>query len=94
MVTKRLYQSDPYAAGNEAVITAVREKNGFDVVMASCKIDAVDKSYIGIADEQKLNKGCEQESMCNPIMQAEFLNSNNTDLNVIVGLCVGHDSLL
>ena len=32
MVTKRLYQSDPYAAGNEAVITAVREKNGFDVI--------------------------------------------------------------
>jgi len=79
---------------NEARIFAkMAEKNGFDVVMASCKIDAVDKSYIGIDDEQKLNKGCEQESMCNPIMQAEFLNSNNTDLNVIVGLCVGHDSL-
>lgn len=32
MVTKRLYQSNPYAAVNEAVITAVREKNGFDVI--------------------------------------------------------------
>ena len=32
MVTKRLYQSDPYADGNEAVVTAVREKNGMDVI--------------------------------------------------------------
>lgn len=27
------------------------------------------------------------------IAQAEFLNEKNTDLNAILGLCVGHDSL-
>ena len=32
MVTKRIYQTDPYASGNEAVITAIREKNGMDVI--------------------------------------------------------------
>ncbi|MBR5468389.1 MAG: DUF1847 domain-containing protein [Firmicutes bacterium] len=79
---------------NEARIFAkMAEKNGFDVVMVSCKIDAVEKSVIGVEDAQKLNKGCGHESMCNPVMQAEFLNSHNTELNVIVGLCVGHDSL-
>ena len=31
--------------------------------------------------------------MCNPIMQAKLLNKEKTDLNVVVGLCVGHDSL-
>lgn len=31
--------------------------------------------------------------MCNPIMQAKLLNKQNVDLNVVVGLCVGHDSL-
>ena len=31
--------------------------------------------------------------MCNPIMQAKLLNDARTDLNVVVGLCVGHDSL-
>ena len=31
--------------------------------------------------------------MCNPIMQAEVLNAAETDLNVVMGLCVGHDSL-
>ena len=31
--------------------------------------------------------------MCNPIGQAVFLNKAGTQLNVILGLCVGHDSL-
>ena len=31
--------------------------------------------------------------MCNPILQAELLNDAKTDLNIIMGLCVGHDSL-
>ena len=31
--------------------------------------------------------------MCNPILQARLLNQANTDLNVVIGLCVGHDSL-
>ena len=35
MVTKRIYQCDPYAAGNEAVVTAIREKNGMDVIACS-----------------------------------------------------------
>lgn len=31
--------------------------------------------------------------MCNPIGQAEILNEIGTDLNIIVGLCIGHDIL-
>jgi uncharacterized metal-binding protein len=31
--------------------------------------------------------------MCNPILQARLLNQAGTDLNVVIGLCVGHDSL-
>ncbi|MPM98578.1 hypothetical protein SDC9_145766 [bioreactor metagenome] len=31
--------------------------------------------------------------MCNPIGQANFLNSAKTELNIMLGLCVGHDSL-
>ena len=38
---------------------------------------------------------CEElgRNICNPIMQAKLLNDAHTDLNVVVGLCVGHDSL-
>ncbi len=31
--------------------------------------------------------------MCNPIGQAKFLCSAKTELNILLGRCVGHDSL-
>jgi len=31
------------------------------------------------------------EASCNPILQAYLLNQAETDINVIVGLCIGHD---
>ena len=31
--------------------------------------------------------------MCNPIYQARALNRAGTELNIVMGLCVGHDSL-
>lgn len=31
--------------------------------------------------------------MCNPILQAQMLNKEHTDINIVMGLCVGHDSL-
>ena len=31
--------------------------------------------------------------MCNPIFQAKLLNREKTQFNVLLGLCVGHDSL-
>ena len=60
-----------------------------EVVGVACKIGAVDKMRIGIPEEcQEI--GCH---MCNPVLQAKYLNKEKTDLNVVVGLCVGHDSL-
>lgn len=36
--------------------------------------------------------GCEGNGiMCNPAGQAEYLKENNTELNISMGLCVGHD---
>ena len=58
-----------------------------------CKTGAVDKSEIGIPDELKLNRGCGHESMCNPILQAKVLAAQGTDLNILIGLCAGHDTL-
>ncbi len=31
--------------------------------------------------------------MCNPIGQAAILNAEETELNIIIGLCIGHDIL-
>ena len=38
MVTKRIYQNDPYAVENKAVITALREKNGLDVITCDASV--------------------------------------------------------
>jgi len=65
---------------------------GFEVYSVCCKCGGIDKTWIGLREEDKLKPGG-HESMCNPIVQAELLNYVKTDLNVVVGLCVGHDTL-
>lgn len=57
-----------------------------------CKVGSVDKTEAGIAEELKVKPG-QMEACCNPVLQARMLNSLHTGLNVIIGLCVGHDSL-
>lgn len=66
--------------------------HGFDVVSITCKAGRVPKETIGILDHQKVRIGG-FEAMCNPIFQAQALNEEQTEFNVLLGLCVGHDSL-
>ena len=78
---------------NEAKVVEKFYSNlGFEVVSVICKVGSVPKETIGISDEQKIAVG-NYESMCNPILQAMVLNSEKTDLNILLGLCVGHDTL-
>jgi uncharacterized metal-binding protein len=78
---------------NEAKIFAkILEAKGLESYCVLCKVGSVDKTRIGIPEELKVNKGC-FEAACNPVLQAKLLNQEKTDLNVINGLCVGHDSL-
>lgn len=65
---------------------------GFIVTSVMCKVGCVLKEEIGIADDQKVEIGSE-EAMCNPILQAMVLNDEKTQFNILLGLCVGHDSL-
>ncbi len=74
------------------VVDKLLTKAGFEVVSAMCKIGRIDKNYIGVRDDQKIRL-CGLEPMCNPIAQAFVLNEAQTDFNITVGLCVGHDSL-
>jgi uncharacterized metal-binding protein len=69
------------------------EAKGFEVVSAICKVGQVPKERLGVKDDQKIAIG-RHESMCNPISQAMLMNAAQTQFNVLVGLCVGHDSLL
>ena len=62
----------------------------FEVFSTCCKICGMDKSEFRL---KKLHKKKKVDPMCNPIGQAEILNKNKTDLNIILGLCIGHDIL-
>jgi uncharacterized metal-binding protein len=66
--------------------------HGFEVVSVLCKAGRTLKEEIGIKDEEKIRQGT-KEAMCNPIFQAKLLNREKTDFNILLGLCVGHDSL-
>ena len=65
---------------------------GFDMVSVVCKTGRVPKERIGLDRSQQIDAGS-PESMCNPILQAMVLNRAETEFNVLLGLCVGHDSL-
>jgi uncharacterized metal-binding protein len=75
-----------------SVLTTILESHGFDVVAVTCKVGGVPKEAIKIKEKEKVRVG-RFESMCNPITQARLLNQSKTDFNIMLGLCVGHDSL-
>ena len=74
------------------IFASILRHNGFEVDSVACKSGAIPKEFIGITSEQQV-RPCTYEPMCNPIGQAKFLNSAKTELNILLGLCVGHDSL-
>lgn len=65
------------------LLSDILERNGFDVVSVSCLCGEVNPQDVGMSGN----------IFCNPIMQAEVLNREKTELNLMVGLCVGHDIL-
>jgi uncharacterized metal-binding protein len=65
---------------------------GLDPVSVCCKVGSIDKERLGVKDGDKVRPGT-FEPACNPVAQARILNDLGTDMNVIVGLCVGHDML-
>ncbi len=75
-----------------AVVEKIFSGKDFEVVSVACKVGQIPKESIGVHAEQQLSPGG-SETMCNPILQAFILNSEKTDFNVLLGLCVGHDSL-
>jgi uncharacterized metal-binding protein len=76
-----------------AMLTDILEKNGFDVISVQCKAGAVPKEKIGIRPEEKLAGAENWETMCNPIAQAMIINRAEVDLAIMLGLCIGHDTL-
>ena len=70
----------------------ILDAHGIDNFCANCKVGSIDKSEVGIGESFRVKKEG-FEGMCNPVLQAELMNEQGTDLNIIIGLCVGHDAL-
>lgn len=74
------------------VVEKLLSSRNFEVVSAICKVGRIDKEQIGILKNQQVDIK-NSETMCNPILQALILNKEKTEFNILLGLCVGHDSL-
>ena len=76
------------ALSEEAAKLSIILDNYFEISTVNCKVCGVEKSEMGAMESDKVGP-----ISCNPIEQAEVLNAANTDLNLLLGLCVGHDAL-
>lgn len=73
------------------ILTRILQLNGFEVFSAMCKVGSMSKTgQIGLAPEYTSVSG---DVMCNPILQAQELMHHQVDLAIMMGLCVGHDTL-
>ena len=62
----------------------------FEVVSACCKVSGIRKQQLDLSQIDPDDAG---EVMCNPAGQADLLNQAGTELNIVCGLCVGHDAI-
>jgi uncharacterized metal-binding protein len=74
------------------VLSGILESHGFEVVSVACKNGNIPKEELGLKDGEKIRPG-QFEALCNPVAQAELLNEAGAEFNVVMGLCIGHDSL-
>jgi len=70
-------------------LAALLEREGLSPVLACCRLGAIDYAQINLPKKNPEKFA----SICNPIAQARLFNEVKTDLNVIFGLCLGHDIL-
>ncbi len=75
-----------------SALAAILEAQGLEPLSVCCKVGSFDKTCLGLGEADKVRPGT-FEPLCNPVAQARILNELRTDMNVIMGLCVGHDML-
>jgi len=73
-------------------LVAILKAQGFEPLSVCCKTGSIDKLELGLQEENKVRPNT-FEPACNPVAQARLMNRAGTDMNIIVGLCVGPDML-
>ncbi len=75
---------------SEAETIAEILSSEFEVASVCCKVCGISKKTLGL---EQIDPDKQHETTCNPIGQATLLNEAGTELNIVCGLCVGHDAL-
>jgi uncharacterized metal-binding protein/predicted Fe-Mo cluster-binding NifX family protein len=77
-----------------AILTGVLRRF-FEVVPVCCKVSGAPPAALPVAGapRERASEG-RHRAPCDPVTQAAVLNDARTDLNVLVGLCVGVDGIL
>ncbi len=73
-------------------LSDILKAQGLNPLSICCKTGSIDKLKLGIEEKYKVRPQT-FEPACNPVAQAMLMNNAETDMNIIVGLCVGHDML-
>lgn len=60
----------------------------FEITSVCCKVGGMPKAAFDMTERPWIGK-----ISCNPGEQARVMNEEKTDFNIVLGLCVGHDSL-
>ena len=63
-----------------------------DMLSTDLEVFSVDCKYNRIASSEFVGQEAKGVS-CNPSGQAAYLAENSTELNIVMGLCVGHDMI-
>lgn len=66
------------------LLTDILETHDFEVISVSCLAGEVTPEDVDMPS-------C--KAFCNPLVQAGVLNQEGTELNIMLGLCIGHDIL-
>ncbi len=69
----------------EAYIIKKYLEKDFQIFTVDCKYGRLVKKELFFDNSSQV--------LCNPAGQAQYLNDKNTDLNISIGLCVGHDMI-
>lgn len=70
------------------IMAKILRAQGYDVVAIACKVGSMSNADMGLKTSC-CNFGAVS---CNPLVQANMLNQAHADFNIVMGLCVGHDS--
>ena len=79
-------------SGEAELFTNLLFNEGFEVVAVCCMCGMLSSDDVALPEEDKIVPGSRQP-MCNPIGQAAVLDAEGCELNILLGLCVGDDTL-